>query len=510
MNRYFDLLLIHADPRLQRLEETFSGVADLQTEMHYTGYVVQAPDSDPPVGEEEDILQATAGDVPLILVSIGGGRVGYELLTSVVEASIILAETQPHRIPMFTGPYLPEEQFHQLQEIVAQRPHILLRRYTPCFLTYMARADLSISMAGYNTCMNILTTGVRALVLPFTGGHNTEQTIRAEKLEALGALGVIRPLELQPALLAQKIQKALQTNPVPLLVDLHGVENTVALLTDLLAKREVTTQSSPRTFPVHHNPSSVFRKLEAELRPHLERFQAEGKTLTLFLRDDDVDEDEETLRHFLDISLSRHVPMNLAIIPGRLTDAAIQLLKDHKRFHPTLVELHQHGWQHLNHEPEGKKYEFGPSRSLHQQFEDIARGKALLEEIFGEKFSPVFTPPWNRCTEETFKVLDQLGFQGLSKEQGMQPVTGYHFQEISITLDLYRWKGGATMKLPAEIVQQLLAQIEKGGTIGLLLHHKVMAAQDFAFLDHLLAELRRFPMVRFCTMPDLLQPRKEE
>ena len=30
---------------------------------------------------------------------------------------------------------------------------------------------LSISMAGYNTTLNVLTTGVRAILLPFTGNH---------------------------------------------------------------------------------------------------------------------------------------------------------------------------------------------------------------------------------------------------------------------------------------------------------------------------------------------------
>jgi predicted glycosyltransferase len=38
-------------------------------------------------------------------------------------------------------------------------------------------------MGGYNTTMNILTTGVRSMILPFTGNGDHEQTIRAEKLE---------------------------------------------------------------------------------------------------------------------------------------------------------------------------------------------------------------------------------------------------------------------------------------------------------------------------------------
>jgi predicted glycosyltransferase len=41
MNRYFDLLLIHADPRFQRLEETFPGARRIECPIRYTGFVVQ-------------------------------------------------------------------------------------------------------------------------------------------------------------------------------------------------------------------------------------------------------------------------------------------------------------------------------------------------------------------------------------------------------------------------------------------------------------------------------------
>jgi predicted deacetylase len=111
-----------------------------------------------------------------------------------------------------------------------------------------------------------------------------------------------------------------------------------------------------------------------------------------------------------------------------------------------LIELNQHGWRHTNHEPEGRKCEFGASRSFEEQLADIARGREVLEHAFGKAFSPVFTPPWNRCTQDTYRALDQLGFRALSQLQGKQPVAGYNFRELSVRLDLFRWKGGAVMK----------------------------------------------------------------
>ena len=83
---------------------------------------------------------------------------------------------------------------------------------------------------------------------------------------------------------------------------------------------------------------------------------------------------------------------------------------------------------------------------------DIAGGKQRLEELLEERFFPGFTPPWNRCTDDTLRALDQLGFQVFSADRNGQARAGRYFREISITLDLYRWKGGAAMKAPEEIV----------------------------------------------------------
>ena len=44
MNRYFDLLLVHADPRFQRLEETFPSARRIECPIRYTGFVVQRGD----------------------------------------------------------------------------------------------------------------------------------------------------------------------------------------------------------------------------------------------------------------------------------------------------------------------------------------------------------------------------------------------------------------------------------------------------------------------------------
>lgn len=250
VNQYFDLLLVHSDPRFQRLEETFTNVHRIDRPLRYTGFVAQPAAVEAAVEDE----RLEGGGEKRILVSIGGGRVGVELIECAIDASALLAERLPHQMLMFAGPYLPENEFQRLREKIAfvvspsggkqgapdsstmaGTTNITLARYTTRFLSHLQRTDLSISMAGYNTCMNIVAAGVRAIVYPFTGGGNQEQTLRAEKLRALGLVEMIREAELTPVELAEKMAHALsKPTPPAAALDLTGVEKTAAALWELI------------------------------------------------------------------------------------------------------------------------------------------------------------------------------------------------------------------------------------------------------------------------------------
>ncbi len=237
INQYFDMLLIHGDPNFVPLEETFSRVSDLKCKVYYTGYVVQQPPSNPIFTDEDrEIIQS---DKPLILVSVGGGRFGHELLDCVVQTAYLLENRLPHNIQVFTGPFIPDSKFKELQAMAKNRKNIYIRRYTPYLLNYMKKAELSINMSGYNTTMNVLTTGVRAMILPFTGNQDREQTIRAEKLTDLGIVKLINPHELQADYFAIKIIHYLKEQPNKISVDFTGVEKTATLLKSLGVKQKI-------------------------------------------------------------------------------------------------------------------------------------------------------------------------------------------------------------------------------------------------------------------------------
>lgn len=242
----------------------------------------------------------------------------------------------------------------------------------------------------------------------------------------------------------------------------------------------------------------------AQLTTALQQRARRMAPLRLFFRDDDIDEDEASLRRLLDLFLQAGTPLILGVIPGRLTDAAIALLTASQRQYPRLIELNQHGWLHTNHEHSGKKCEFGPSRNLAEQYADIAAGQARMNAVFGPAWFPVFIPPWNRCTAATAQALDELGFRALSRDRGQVAFAGFRFCELPVTLDLYQWRGGAALRPAEELSRELLEQIERAETIGVLLHHKVMTAEAFAFVSELLQLFQHAPNVEHHTFQSLL------
>lgn len=214
-----------------------------------------------------------------------------------------------------------------------------------------------------------------------------------------------------------------------------------------------------------------------------------GSSPTVFFRDDDADTDLPELRTLLDTFHSRGVPLSLAVIPGTLQESGVQLLCAAAARQP--LELHQHGWIHRNHELEGRKSEFGPSRSYAQQFDDIARGSARLKDAFGERFAPIFTPPWNRCTSDTRKALVSLNFRALSTTLSDRGI-GSHaaLAEMPVSVDIFHWRDAFRLKTEDEITSEFI-NLSKKYPLGVLLHHKVMSKEAWQLLEQLLDALAK-------------------
>ena len=229
LNRQFDALLVHADPRVVRLEETFSQLAAIRIPVVYTGFVAAqaAPVPDPAAWRR---LQSVADDQRLVLASAGGGAVGFDLLDAVSQAVDRLQTRYPVVLQAFTGPFMDNDQAAELErrQTAARR----FKRFSEDFTTWLQVADATVSMAGYNTCMNLLTVRPPALVYPFE--QNREQGLRARRLAARGALQVLQRRDLEPDRLAERLAGIMGQSPAPTTIDTEGAAFTARWMAALV------------------------------------------------------------------------------------------------------------------------------------------------------------------------------------------------------------------------------------------------------------------------------------
>ena len=237
LNAYFDALFIHSDPEFLRLEETFTRCGDIHIPMVYTGFVAQRPEPGAR-GRIRRSLNLTDGR-RLVVASVGGGKVGFPLLRSVYEAhrKMRVADSELY-LTLFTGPFMDQENVQALEAGADER--VRIQRFTTDFLSHMAAADLSVSMAGYNTCMNVIAAGVPALVQPFD--RNREQRMRAERLADIGAVEIIEEADLRSNRLFRKMTAAMAgKRRLSARIDLNGAEKTAQWLNRRLADSKAGT-----------------------------------------------------------------------------------------------------------------------------------------------------------------------------------------------------------------------------------------------------------------------------
>jgi len=110
-------------------------------------------------------------------------------------------------------------------------------RSVPNLRETLAGAAASVSQCGYNTALDLVRSGVPALVVPYYAEGEDEQLRRARRLEDLGALRVLEPDRLDGPALAAGIRETLRFRPQPAGLRLDGASETAELLTHLVSVR---------------------------------------------------------------------------------------------------------------------------------------------------------------------------------------------------------------------------------------------------------------------------------
>lgn len=216
-NTCFDLILVHGDPTLARLEESFPAADRLTTPVVYTGYVAKPDGPDDGASGRDEVL-----------VSAGGGAVGTTLFDAALSAACLPGAERWHW-RLLVG--------RNMEAVAAGRAtpdHVTVEPARPDFRAMLSRAAVSVSQAGYNTAVDLFASGAPAVLCPFEDGGQKEQAMRAQRMAAVMGATVLSETGLTAdALLAavrSQAEQPRQSLSQFVDIDLAGAERTARIL----------------------------------------------------------------------------------------------------------------------------------------------------------------------------------------------------------------------------------------------------------------------------------------
>ena len=194
----YDAVLVHGDPAFVGLDASFPETERIRDRIRYTGYVAQGPgpDAPPGVGEGE------------IVVSAGGGVVAHRLVDTALESA---RGDRRLRWRVLVGPNAGAGALDGWRHAAPENAVVEPNRAD--FRSILSRARVSVSQAGYNTVTDLLTTGVPAVLVPFSAEGEREQSIRARVLAQAGVARVIDEDRLTARVLLEAVRGATAERP---------------------------------------------------------------------------------------------------------------------------------------------------------------------------------------------------------------------------------------------------------------------------------------------------------
>lgn len=227
LETYYDGVLVHADPALVRLETTFPHADRIGDKILYTGIVA------PPA---EDIRTDGPAEFDVV-VSVGGGVFGRDLLFAAAGAKA-LSSMRDKRWLIVTGINTAEEDVAHLKGLIDETVHVT--PFIADLASVIARAELSVSRAGYNTVADVYRAGCRAVIVALSNGEETEQIRRTDYLSAAGLAVTVDAYDQRPETVAAAIDQAMAAPPPDRSrIDIEGAERSAEIVEALLEGRDL-------------------------------------------------------------------------------------------------------------------------------------------------------------------------------------------------------------------------------------------------------------------------------
>ncbi len=224
----YQRILVYGERRLFDTVQRYPTLRALAHKVRHVGLIANGPSGN----------AARNIESPHVLVTAGGGEDGFDLLCSYLTG--IRDAAVPWHSSVVSGPLLPPAKYAQLRELADSIDSIRLYRFHKQLPSLMAASNLVVSMAGYNSCSEILDSRCPSVLVPRTFPRQ-EQLLRAGYLDAAGlAQSLVQPND---ALLIDTVADALRRKRpcATTFPQLNGARNIVKEIHGLLGLDEPPT-----------------------------------------------------------------------------------------------------------------------------------------------------------------------------------------------------------------------------------------------------------------------------
>ena len=238
IERYYARILVFGMQNVYDVVDKYQIPEAEAKKVFYCGYVTNLAAAVRAPTLRAKYLANEAAGTPLIVVMAGGGADAYPMMSTLFDALPKVLENQRCVLAVVTGPFMPVELIGELSRRSEGLPVFLMESVNDS-LSHIGAADLVISMAGYNTTVEILRMKKPAILIP-RAGPSAEQRTRARLFAEKHWVDMMDPDEVTPDDLAERIcyhlSHPFESNPDEL-PNLEGAAGAAKLTLSVLASK---------------------------------------------------------------------------------------------------------------------------------------------------------------------------------------------------------------------------------------------------------------------------------
>ena len=218
----YDRICVYGTPEVYDTRSEYPIPPELGRRVEFTGYVVR---SGRPINR-----RPVPSIRPQVLVTMGGGEDGARRLEAYLDG--IEEERVRWNTVIVGGPLLKDEDARRIRRRARMIGNVEVRRFYADMPRLLAECNAVVSMAGYNTCTEVLQSEKPWVILPRTHPR-MEQAIRARRFAHLG-LGLDLP-DAKPDEIRRGVAAALDMVNMPneSIPALNGVQRICEIVGDL-------------------------------------------------------------------------------------------------------------------------------------------------------------------------------------------------------------------------------------------------------------------------------------